>query len=157
MNVVIPVYRGLAQTQRCIESVLAARCDAPHDVVVIDDASPEPEITAWLGKVERSGRIHLVVHPANQGFVASVNEGMRMDEDRDVVLLNSDTEVADGWLDRLAACAKREARVGTVTPFSTNATICSYPRFCVPNALPEGETTASLDRHFAALHAGRSL
>jgi GT2 family glycosyltransferase len=73
-----------------------------------------------------------------------------------VVLLNSDTEVAAGWLDRLAAHARRDPRVGTVTPFSNNATICSYPRTLERNALPEGETTASLDAAFASANAGRS-
>jgi hypothetical protein len=82
---------------------------------------------------------------------------MRLHPDRDVVLLNSDTEVSDGWLDRLAACAARESRAGTVTPFSNNATICSYPRFATPNALPAGETASSLDALFARANAGRSV
>jgi GT2 family glycosyltransferase len=80
---------------------------------------------------------------------------MSLHRDRDVVLLNSDTEVADGWLDRLSAHASRDPWVGTVTPFSTNATICSYPRTLAGNRLPHGETTASLDRVFAAANAGR--
>lgn len=156
LTVIIPVFLGLRETQRCIESVLAARCVTAHEVLVIDDASPDPEISAWLGRVERSGRIKLIVHPANQGFVATVNEGMEASAG-DVVLLNSDTEVADGWLDRLAACAKREPRAGTVTPFSNNATICSYPRFSESNALPEGMTTAKMDALFARVNASQSL
>ena len=52
---------------------------------------------------------------------------MRLHPDRDVIL-NADTEVNAGWVDRLAAHAAREAHVGTITPFSNNATICSYPR-----------------------------
>jgi GT2 family glycosyltransferase/glycosyltransferase involved in cell wall biosynthesis len=156
LTVIIPVFLGLRETQRCVESVLAARCETAHEVVVIDDASPDSEISAWLGRVERSGRIRLIVHPANRGFVASVNEGME-GATGDVLLLNSDTEVADGWLDRIVACAKRESRAGTVTPFSNNATICSYPRFCESNALPEGQTTASMDRLFATVNAGQCV
>ena len=154
IDVIIPVFRGFAATRRCIDSVLAARCSTPHDVVVIDDQSPEPEISAWLSALAASGRITLVCHAANRGFVASVNEGMALHRDRDVVLLNSDTEVADGWLDRIAACAAGNERAGTVTPFSNNATICSYPRFCAKNGIPEGSTTASLDRLFARVNAG---
>jgi GT2 family glycosyltransferase len=156
LTVIIPVFLGLRETQRCVESVLAARCETAHQVVVIDDASPDAEISAWLGKVERSGSIRLIVHPANRGFVASVNEGME-NAPGDVVLLNSDTEVADGWLDRLVACARREPNAGTVTPFSNNATICSYPRFCESNALPEGMTAAAMDRLFAHVNAGQVI
>jgi GT2 family glycosyltransferase/glycosyltransferase involved in cell wall biosynthesis len=157
LNVIIPVFLGLRETQRCIESVLAARCSTPHEVIVIDDASPDAGLSEWLRNVERSGRIRLIVHPANRGFVASCNEGMRLDPARDVLLLNSDTEVADGWLDRLAACAARGHKVATVTPFSSNATICSYPSANQSNPLPAGTTTAELDRLFAAVNAGESV
>ncbi|HSW83168.1 MAG TPA: glycosyltransferase, partial [Usitatibacter sp.] len=74
--------------------------------------------------------------------------------DRDVVLLNSDTEVAPGWLDRLAAHAARAPDIGTVTPFTNNGTICSYPRAHIANSLPFRETTASLDATFASRNAG---
>ena len=154
IDVIIPVYRGFAATQRCIESALAAKCDEPSEILVIDDASPEPAISAWLRELAGAGRITLVAHADNRGFVASVNEGMRMHDDRDVVLLNSDTEVPHGWLDRLAGCARRETQVATVTPFSNNATICSYPRFAAANALPERMDTASLDAFFRGENAG---
>jgi GT2 family glycosyltransferase len=157
IDVIIPAYRGLPQTRRCLESVLGAAVSAAREVIVVDDASPEPDLSAWLRALADAGRVTLIVHAGNAGFVASVNEGMRLHPDRDVVLLNSDTEVADGWLDRLAACAGREPRAGTVTPFSNNATVCSYPRFAAPNALPAGMTTASLDALFARANAGRSV
>ncbi len=157
IDIVIPVYRGLAETRRCVESVLAARLETPVELVVIDDASPEPAISEWLRELARAGRITLFAHAENRGFVASANEGMGAHPDRDVLLLNSDTEVASGWLDRIAAHARRDPTVGTVTPFSNNATICSYPKTLVPNELPADETTASLDAAFAAANPGVSV
>ena len=157
LDIVIPVYRGLAETRACLESVLRADCRRPIDVIVIDDASPEPEISALLREVARMGRINLIAHERNAGFVASVNEGMALHPGRDVILLNSDTEVADGWLDRITAHFEADATIGTVTPFSNNATICSYPRTLANNALPPGETTATLDEAFARANAGRRV
>jgi len=156
IDVIIPVYRGLAQTRRCLESVLGAAVRTAHEVVVIDDASPEPRLSGWLIGFAAGGRFTLRSHASNLGFVATANEGMRLHPDRDVVLLNSDTEVADGWLDRIAACAAREPRTGTVTPFSNNASIASYPLFAQANPLPEGTDTATLDALFARVNAGRS-
>lgn len=157
IDVIIPAYRGLPQTRRCLESVLGAGVRTPHRVVVVDDASPEPELSAWLREIAAAGRITLLAHERNAGFVASVNEGMRLHPDCDVVLLNSDTEVPRGWLDRLAACAAREPRAGTVTPFSNNATICSYPRFAERNDLPAGIGLARLDAAFARANAGGAV
>ena len=76
IDVIIPVFRGEAATRRCIESVLAARCESPFEAVVIDDRSPEAEISAWLRTLADAGRITLLRHEANRGFVASVNEGI---------------------------------------------------------------------------------
>ena len=154
IDIVIPVYRGEAETRACVESLLASRVEAAHEVIVIDDASPGPAISAWLQGL--GTRVTLIRHAENQGFVSTANEGMRLHADRDVVLLNSDTEVAPGWLDRLSAHAARQERVGTLTPFSTNATICSYPRTLENNAMPAGETTATLDAAFARANAGIS-
>lgn len=104
---------------------------------------------------ERS--VTLLANPRNRGFVHSVNVGMAMHENRDVLLLNSDTEVADAWLDRIIACAAHDAKTGTVTPFSNNATICSYPDFAQRNELPSGVTTSQLDRIFAEVNAAEAV
>ncbi len=157
VDIVIPAYRGVEATRRCLRSVLSAPVRIAREVIVIDDASPDPALSAYLREVEAQGQIRLIAHAQNRGFVASVNEGMRLHADRDVVLLNSDTQVAGDWLDRLAACAAREPLAGTLTPFSNNATICSYPRICEINRLPDGHTTTTLDRRFAQANAGRSV
>jgi GT2 family glycosyltransferase len=127
IDVIIPVYKGLAQTRRCIDSVLANHQATPVEIVAVDDASPEADIASYLDELAAGKRITLVRNARNLGFVQSVNRGMSLHADRDVVLLNSDTEVANDWLDRLCRSAYAYPEVGTVTPFSNNATICSYP------------------------------
>lgn len=156
VDIIIPVYKGLADTQRCIASVLAAPLACDWRLIVINDASPEPELTAWLRETaaRHPERITLLENDENLGFVATVNRGMQISGDNDVLLLNSDTEVANDWLDRIRAAAYGDAKVASVTPFSTNATLCSYPRFCEANTLPAGETTASLDALCAQTNPG---
>jgi len=155
VDVIVPVYKGLADTQLCIRSVLAAPVRCAWRLIVINDGSPEPEVTAWLREAAaQEPRITLLENEENLGFVATVNRGMQHSGENDVLLLNSDTEVANDWLDRIRAAAYGDARVASVTPLSTNATICSYPRFCEANALPPGHTTASLDALCAQTNPG---
>lgn len=154
VDVIVPVYRGLADTRRCIESVLTGRCQTDFRLLLINDASPEPETANWLRETSRTNpRIILIENTENLGFVATVNRGMSLSMSNDVVLLNSDTEVANDWLDRLRKAAYCDARVGSVTPFSNNATICSYPQFCENNPSP-AIGTAALDQLFADCNAG---
>jgi GT2 family glycosyltransferase/2-polyprenyl-3-methyl-5-hydroxy-6-metoxy-1,4-benzoquinol methylase len=158
VEIVLPVHGGLDVLQRCVASVLAAECRTPWHLTLIDDASPQPEVGAWLRDLARQQpRISVLTNARNLGFVGTVNIGMRLAGRCDVVLLNSDTEVAGDWLDRLGQAAYGTARTGTVTPFSNNATICSYPRFCEDNPLPAGQTVVGLDRLFAQANAGQSL
>ena len=157
IDIIIPVYRGFPETRRCLDSVLAASCAVSREIIVIDDASPEPAISAFLRELAADRSITLSVNPENRGFVHAANAGMSMHEGRDVVLLNSDTEVADGWIDRIAACGARDARAGTVTPFSNNATICSFPRFAERNEMPPGMSTDKLDRIFSEANAGQAV
>ena len=156
VDVIVPVYRGLAQTRRCIESVLAAPQLTPYELILINDCSPEPEIAAYLASLAGRPGVQLLANDHNLGFVATVNRGMALHPQRDVVLLNADTEVANDWLDRLQRCATSRSDIGTVTPFSNNATICSYPEFCRDNPLPDELSLAELDRLFRRVNAGKA-
>ncbi|HEX4174022.1 MAG TPA: glycosyltransferase, partial [Acetobacteraceae bacterium] len=156
VDIVVPVYRGLAQTRRCIESVLADPDRPPGRIIAIDDSSPEPRLSAWLDSQAAQHRILLIRNQRNRGFVASVNIGMLAAAPNDVVLLNSDTEVPPGWLARLAGHAYSKPRVASVSPFSNNATICGYPRNeTSPPAFGLGVT--ELDTACRAANAGRSV
>ena len=156
VDVVVPVYKGLAETQRCLNAVFADPDRPPGRIIVIDDHSPEPELSAWLDELAASRRIFLVRNMQNLGFVASANRGMVSAGDHDVVLLNSDTEVPPGWLVRLAAQAYAGPRIASVSPFSNNATICSYPRE-EGGPIPFGLSLREVDDACRTVNAGRSI
>lgn len=154
--VVIPVYRGLEETRRCLESVLENRGRVSVEVLVVDDCSPDSRISAWLDHLAARGEITLLRNASNRGFVTSVNRGMREAGRRDVVLLNSDTEVPANWLERLVGHAYSGERIGSVTPFSNNATICSWPT--IPGGdLPRGVSLAAIDAACHAANRGRQV
>lgn len=129
LDIIVPVYRGLDETLSCLWHVLRARDDLAVELVVVDDCSPEPELSAALQTLADSGHVTLLRNDTNQGFVKSVNRGMRLHPDRDVILLNSDTEVYSGWADRMYRTVQADRMIGTLTPLTNNGTICSYPHF----------------------------
>jgi GT2 family glycosyltransferase/glycosyltransferase involved in cell wall biosynthesis len=156
VDVVIAVYRGLRQTQQCLNSVLEDRDRPPGAVVVVEDCSPEPKLVAWLRTLARSGRITLLHNARNLGFAGSVNRGIAAAGTHDVALLNADTVVPDGWLRRLAAQAYAVPRVASVSPFSNNATICGYPSVAgVSTAF--GLDVHAIDAACRAVNVGRSV
>jgi len=156
VDVVVPVYGGKQETIECIESALLTLPNWAQ-LVVINDASPEPELTTWLRQKAMDGSFLLIENEENLGFVATVNRGMKLNLKRDILLLNSDVEVANDWLERIREAAYSYNKVGSITPFSNNATICSFPNFCEDNDLFMNLDVQKLDDHFSTLGKKNNL
>ena len=109
--------------------MLALPQKTPFELVVVYDAGPDEQLQQDLAALAARGLFTYLVNEKNLGFVRSVNRGMRLHAERDVVLLNADAEPFNEWLDRRVAAAYRGDRVASVTPLSNNATVCRYPRF----------------------------
>ena len=148
-TIVIPVHNGGEIVLACLASVLAV-VSARTQILVVDDGSSDPAVIAALDDRRRRREIRLIRHPAALGFPASANAGIRAATGRDVVLLNSDTLVPPGWLERLRAAAYASRDIGTVTPLSNDATILSYPLSTTgpsgTNPKPDQAATNRLDR-----------
>ena len=87
---------------------------------------------------QKKNNVIVIHNESNKGFSNNINLGMSQSQERDVILLNSDTIVTKNWVEKMVACAYSDSSIGTVTPLSNNATLCSVPNFCEENTLPEG-------------------
>lgn len=146
VDIVMPVYGNPRLTLRAIDSVLAAQPKTAHELIVIDDASPDRGLRGDLERLASAGHLTLLVNERNLGFVGTANRGFALHQDRDVVLLNSDTQVYGDWLDRLMAVLHGSPRTGTASPLSNAATILSYPIFLRDNNRLPGMDFAAMDR-----------
>lgn len=153
--VVVPAFRDAAMTLACLAAVFAT-VPTGTQVLVVDDATPEPALAEALTDLRRQRRIRLLRHAQNLGFPAAANTGLRaaaqLPGRPDVVLLNSDALVTPGWLERLRRAVHAAPDIGTATPLSNDATIMSYPDPALPAAAPEGAKLIALARL-----AGRNL
>ena len=157
VDVIVPVHGAMAASLACLEDV-ERHLPPGARLVVVDDASPEPTLARALDDLARARRIHLVRQGRNRGFPASCNEGIRAARRRaDIVLLNSDTRVAAGWIEGLQAAAAAAPDIGTATPFSNEAAILSYPDPEGGNAVPDPAETARLARMARRLHHGAAV
>ena len=141
-DILIPVYDGYDDVKRCVESVLK-HSDARHSVYLLDDASPDQRILPMLQDfAEADPRVKVLPAERNVGFVVNVNRGLELSRNN-VVVLNSDTKVTPGWLERMDRCLRSDRRIGIVSPLSNNATLLSVPVMNYNNQLPEKMTIDS--------------
>jgi GT2 family glycosyltransferase len=144
-TVVIPVHDGGAVVLACLASVLASIPPGAR-ILVVDDGSSDPALIAAFDALVRQRKIAILRHKRPHGFPAAANAGIRAAKARDVVLLNSDTIVPPGWLQRLRDAAYSAPGIGTVTPLSNDASILSYPGPAGTNPKPDQTETNRLDR-----------
>ena len=157
LTVVIPVYSGLEYVRRCIESVLHSDCKKPFQALIVYDCGPDPQVEQYVEKCASIASVVLLKNTENLGFVKSVNRAIAHCDPNDVVLLNSDTIVPTGWLDRMLAVADQDSAIGTVTPMSNNAEIFSFPLMCQNNEVSSLYTVQDLDRSLSEVNPATAI
>jgi GT2 family glycosyltransferase len=147
VDVLIPIYDGLEETLECINSAIAARKlnRTRHRLVVLDDATPLPSLRKALKVLASKGKITLLHQPVNLGFIRTMNRAMALSPCQDVVWLNADTRVHGNWLDRLRDCAYADADIASVTPFTNNGELMSFPVSRVSAPMPSPAQHELLD------------
>ena len=123
-------------TRRDLENCLQSLHDHPpkvtHEIIVVDNASRDGSVEAvqsrWPG-------VRVFALSSNVGFAAANNKGIRATESELVLLLNSDTIVSDGSLDRLIAAIQYLQGASVVGPKIVDAegrAELSYGRMMTP-------------------------
>lgn len=128
VNVIIPIFNGIEHLEILLPS-LFANTDIPHLFILVDDCS-DSVTKEWLeANCNHRNDVLIIENEVNLGFSASINKAQSLYSNRNFVILNSDTQVPKGWLQRLIKPILSDSNVATVTPFSSCATICSFPNF----------------------------
>jgi N-acetylglucosaminyl-diphospho-decaprenol L-rhamnosyltransferase len=95
----------------CLDSVFRQRLSNRFDVWVVDNASSDG--SAEMVR-ERFPDAHLLANAENLGFAAANNQAIEASRGRHVLILNPDTEILSGSLDRMIDYLDSHADVGIV-------------------------------------------
>ncbi len=141
VTVVVPIHGAFEDLRKCLASLLRHTA-ARHRIVLLNDASRDGRIWPYLlttrdRETARGTSIAVMRHDRRRGYTATVNHGCRLAGEDNVVLLNSDTQVTQRWLEKLSATARSLPRVATVTPVSNAAGAFSVPVRNGRNPVPE--------------------
>ena len=137
VDIIIPIYNAYDDLCKCLQSVYQYTDLVKNRLILINDNSSDTRIEPYLNSQTKENII-IIHNNENKGFSNNINLGMDQSKERDVILLNSDTIVTKNWVEKIVECAYSDRAIGTVTPLSNNATLCSVPNFCEENSLPEG-------------------
>jgi len=141
VDIIIPVYNAFEDLKLCLNSIYKNTDLEKNRLILINDNSTDESIKPYLDSLSSEKDNIIVIHnESNRGFSANINIGIGQSSENDVILLNSDTVVTANWVEKIVKCAYSSLEIGTVTPLSNNATLCSVPKFCEENKLPNQMT-----------------
>ena len=97
VSIIIPTYKDLYYTIRCLESISKAKTKTSYEIILIDDSPPDSKVRQ-LSKIKN---INLISNDKNIGYLMSCNLGVSSSNAEFIYMLNNDTIVTDFWLDEL--------------------------------------------------------
>lgn len=107
-------------TEPCLKSVFEHTDYPDYEVIVVDnnstDGTPE-NLKVWAAK---EPRLKCIFNTINRGFAGGNNDAVKVANGRFLILLNSDTRVSKGWLNRIITVLETDSSVGLVGPVSNS-------------------------------------
>jgi N-acetylglucosaminyl-diphospho-decaprenol L-rhamnosyltransferase len=112
LSIVIVSYNARPDLERCLESLHSPRPAIAHEILVVDNHSGDGSADA----ARRWNGVRVVETGANLGFASGNNVGIRASTGALLLLLNSDTIVPAGAVDRLVAVLQRRPDAAIAGP-----------------------------------------
>lgn len=111
LSIVIVNYNQGDYTAQCLDSLRAAAPGIPYEIILVDNASSDgsPDRLA-----ERYPEVRLIRSPENRGIAGGNNLGIRAARGRYILLLNNDTLVLPGMLERAVSYLEEHPDVAGV-------------------------------------------
>jgi hypothetical protein len=112
LSIVIVSFNARTHLVKCLESLRVAAPATSHAIVVVDNASTDGSAAA----AREFPSVRVIAMERNLGFAAANNAGIRSSAGELVLLLNNDTIVPPGAIDRLVDRLLTDATVGIAGP-----------------------------------------
>ena len=108
VSIVVVTWNAKDLLRNCIRSIIQ-ETEKPHEIIIVDNASDDG--TVEMVETEFSDVV-LIANDKNLGFAAANNQGIRASSGRYLLLLNPDTIVLDGAIDKMIDWCDRHPEVG---------------------------------------------
>ncbi len=116
-SIIILTWNAIDYTRKCVESI-QANTTLPHELIFVDNNSSDDTLDYLQELVDVNDNYSLISNSENCGFAAGNNQGMKIARGDYIFLLNNDVLVAEGWLERMLACAESDEAIGLVGPLT---------------------------------------
>lgn len=116
LSVIIVNYNHKYFPRMAVEALEKSKADFDFEIIVVDNASTDPESLGFLEKAAREMRITLIKSPKNVGFGRGNNMGAKIAGGEYLFLHNPDVTVKEDSLREMVDFMKRNPDTGVMGP-----------------------------------------
>lgn len=115
-SIIILTYNQLNYTKLCIESIRKFTNRESYEIIIVDNNSSDDTVK-WL---ESQEDLNVIYNKENKGFPAGCNQGIKISNGDNILLLNNDTIVTPNWLNNLETALYSSGDIGAVGSISNS-------------------------------------
>ena len=112
LAVVILNWNGVGFLEKFLPSVIK-HTDDDYEIWVADNASTDHSV-AFLN--ENYPNVYVHINEQNGGFAKGYNDALKQIKAKNYVLLNSDVEVTEGWIDETLNLLNSDPKIAACQP-----------------------------------------
>lgn len=149
VDIVLCVHNAFEDVKECLTSI-RRHTKVDYRLLIVDDGSQAETRDFLKSWVQEDSVATLFRNETARGYTKAANIGLRASKGDYIILLNSDTIVTPGWLEKLIECANSQKTIGIVGPLSNCASWQSIPEIFDKNGgwminnIPEGYSLETL-------------
>ena len=117
VSIIVLAHNQLEHTRRCVESLLA-HTSVPFELILVDNGSIDGTASYFTELLASPANVRVIANRTNRGFAAGNNQGLALATGRQVLFLNNDTVVTQGWLGNMLKVLQEHPQTGVVGPRS---------------------------------------
>ena len=141
VSIVLLSYNNKNYTEECLNSIKKFT-KQPYEIVIVDNASNSQTIVYLKSFESQNNNCTLILNTRNLGFPAGNNIGILKSKGNFIVLINNDTIVTKGWLERMVEIAESDNKIGIVGPISNSVSGVQIDKEAKYKSIPEMHTYA---------------
>lgn len=120
LSIVIATHNKVEYLSPLIKGIYQST-HIPFEIIVVDNGSTEQNIMDYLLSMEKEhNNFKFISLDTNEGFGKGYNKGLALAKGEWICVLNNDTLVTDGCLERMINHLKEDTEIAIVAPVSNN-------------------------------------
>jgi GT2 family glycosyltransferase len=116
LSVIIVTWNSETEIEDCINSIIHHNTNIPLEIIVVDNASQDKTRSLLKNYSVQTDFVKVILNDDNKGYTLGNNQGIKIAKGEFVLLLNPDTKITGGALEKMIEFLLVSSNAGAIAP-----------------------------------------